>query len=334
MEPIRIGVLGAARISQIALYDPAKTTGTPLLAIAARDRARAEAIAEQVGIPRVYDSYQDVIDDPEVEAIYNPLPNGLHAPWNLRAVAAGKHVLTEKPFASNTDEARLVHAAGLEADVHVIDAIHYRYHPLIARMVEIVESGEVGELVGVEGTMVMPSPSASDVRWSRALAGGSMMDIGMYAIHGSRQVSHLLGGEPEVVRANGGEVREHPGVDAWMNVVLEYPNGVKANVVSSMVADQMDFSLRYVGSKGSVFAPAFIQPWLNDELIVTIDADTRVEHAGTRTTYTYQLEAFTRLLRTGEPMATDSADAIRQAEYLDRCYVLAGMEPRPETVLT
>ena len=333
MEPVRFGVLGAARISGIALYDPARETGTPLLAIAARDRRRAETIAEEVGIPRVYDSYQDVIDDPEIEAIYNPLPNGLHGPWNLRAIAAGKHVLTEKPFASNTTEATLVHDSGVAAGVHVIDAIHYRYHPLRHRMVELAESGELGDVVAVEATMVMPPPGDADPRWNAALAGGSMMDIGMYALHGARQVAHLLGGEPMVVSAEGGEIERHPGTDAWMHATLEYPNGVQAKITSDMTAGHKDFSLRFIGTKGNAYAPAFVQPWENDTIIVTTEAGQRVEHTSTKTTYLYQLEAFTRLLRLGEAMPTDSADAIRQAELIDRCYVLAGMQPRPVTVL-
>lgn len=333
MQPLAMGVLGAARISNIALYEPARATATPLLAIAARDRVRAQAIADEVGIPRVYDSYQEVIDDPEVEAIYNPLPNGLHGPWNLRAIAAGKHVLTEKPFASNAAEAQVVHEAAAAAGVHVVEAFHYRYHPLIGRMVEIVESGEIGELSSIDAVMVMPAPADTDPRWDFALAGGSMMDIGLYAIHGARQVSHLLGGDPQVIRAEGGEVETHPRTDAWLNAVLEFPNGVHANITSSMVAPAVNFSLRYVGTAGEVFAPAFIQPWLNDEIVVTTGAGVRVEHAGPRTTYTYQLEAFTRLIRHGVPMPTDSADAVKHMAYLDRCYELAGLELRPTTVL-
>src|SRR6266542_4823668 len=105
-EPIRLGVLGAARIAERAIVTPAKDTGARLVAIAARDRKRAEEYAEEHGIERVLDSYADVLADPEVEAIYNPLPNGLHGPWNLAAVQAGKHVLSEKPFASNAEEDR------------------------------------------------------------------------------------------------------------------------------------------------------------------------------------------------------------------------------------
>ncbi|MFL6134890.1 MAG: Gfo/Idh/MocA family protein, partial [Nocardioidaceae bacterium] len=105
MEPLRIGVLGAARISELSIVGPAAATATRLVAVAARDRGRAETFARTHGIERVHDSYADVVNDPEVEAIYNPLANSLHAPWNKTAIVAGKHVLTEKPFASNTTEA-------------------------------------------------------------------------------------------------------------------------------------------------------------------------------------------------------------------------------------
>ncbi|HEV3463343.1 MAG TPA: Gfo/Idh/MocA family oxidoreductase, partial [Actinomycetota bacterium] len=107
-EPLRIGVLGAARIAALAIVDPARTTGDRLVAVAARDRRRAEAFAASHGVERVLDTYADVVTDPEVEVVYNPLANGLHGPWNLAAIAAGKHVLTEKPSASNAEEAREV----------------------------------------------------------------------------------------------------------------------------------------------------------------------------------------------------------------------------------
>src|SRR4028118_1064901 len=115
MEPLRVGVLGTARIAEAAIVVPAHATGTRLVAVAARDRTRAEAFAAQHGVEKALDSYAEVLADPEVEAIYNPLPNGLHAPWNLAAIAAGKHVLSEKPLAADADEAREVRAAGRAA---------------------------------------------------------------------------------------------------------------------------------------------------------------------------------------------------------------------------
>jgi predicted dehydrogenase len=124
VEPLRIGVLGAARISTAAIAAPARLTGTRLVAVAARDRARAEAFAAEHGVGRVLDSYADVLADPEVEAIYNPLANGLHGPWNLAAVDAGKHVLSEKPSASDAVEARAVRDAAARAGVLVMEAFH------------------------------------------------------------------------------------------------------------------------------------------------------------------------------------------------------------------
>ena len=121
MEPLRIGIIGAARIAPDSIVTPAKLTGARLVGIASRDRGRAEAFAAAHGVERVLDSYADVIADPEVEAIYNPLANGLHAPWNLAAIAAGKHVLSEKPFASNAVEAAEVRDAGRRAAVVVAD---------------------------------------------------------------------------------------------------------------------------------------------------------------------------------------------------------------------
>lgn len=326
--PLRLGVLGAARISDIAIIQPAHATGARLVAVAARDRSRAEAFADQHGFERVLDSYQDVIDDPEVEAIYNPLANSLHGPWNLKAVAAGKHVLTEKPYASNADEARAVRDAAKAAGVHVVEAFHYRYHPLMQRMLELAGSGEIGDLQLVEARMLMPPPAAGDPRWLADLAGGGLMDVGCYATHAIRDLGEFAGGPPSVLRAAGGEIPEYPGVDAWLSTDLVYPNGVPARLESSMTHGVLDFSLRVVGSKGEAFAPAFLQPHLDDRVIVTTGTSQRVEEMGPRTTYTYQLEAFARLIREGTPMITDSDDAVETMAFIDEIYRAAGMSPR------
>ncbi|MBK9738045.1 MAG: Gfo/Idh/MocA family oxidoreductase [Actinobacteria bacterium] len=326
--PLRLGVLGAARISEIAIIKPAHATGARLVAVAARDRGRAEAFGVQHGFERVLDTYQDVIDDPEVEAIYNPLANGLHGPMNLRAIEAGKHVLTEKPYASNAAEARIVRDAAKAKGVHVVEAFHYAYHPLMKRMIELAGSGEIGDLQLVEARMLMPPPPAGDPRWQAALAGGGLMDVGCYAVHAIRDLSGLGGGEPTVVRARGAEIPAHLGVDAWMSADLVFPSGLPARLESSMTHGVLDFSLRLVGSLGEAFAPAFLQAHLDDRIIVTVGTDQHVESMGSRTTYTYQLEAFARLVREGVPMATDSDDAVVTMQMIDDIYLAAGMEPR------
>ena len=333
MEPLRLGVLGAARISDIAIVQPAHITGDRLVAVAARDPQRAKAFADQHGFERVLATYQDVIDDPEVEAIYNPLANGLHGPWNLAAVAAGKHVLSEKPYASNAGEARRVRDAARAAGVHVVEAFHYRYHPLISRMIELAGNGEIGDLQRIEARMLMPPPPAGDARWDWPLAGGSVMDVGCYAVHALRDMSMYGGGEPRILRARGGEIPAHPGIDAWLSADLEYPNGLPATLESGMTHGVLDFSLRLVGAQGEAYAPAFLLPHMDDRIFVTVGTDQRVEEMGARLSYTYQLEAFARLLRDGEPMITDADDAVITMQMIDDLYVAAGMLPRPVTAI-
>jgi predicted dehydrogenase len=327
-EPLRLGVLGAARISGIAIIQPAHTIGARLVAVAARDRKRAEAFAAEHGFERVDDDYQAVLDDPEVEAIYNPLANALHAPWNLKAIEAGKHVLTEKPFASNAAEARRVRDAATSAGVHVVEAFHYAYHPQMARMLELAGGGEIGDIRYVEARMLMPPPAAGDPRWQADLAGGGLMDVGCYAVHAIRDMASIGGGDPEIVRATAGEIPEYPGTDAWLSADFTYPTGLMAHLESSMTHGSWDFSLRIVGTKGEAYGPRFIQSHLDDRIIVTVGTEQREEFLGSRSTYTYQLEAFTELIRHGVPMRTDADDAVITMQMIDDLYVAAGMRPR------
>jgi predicted dehydrogenase len=333
VEPLRLGVLGAARIAGAAIAAPARLTGARLVAVAARDRARAQAFADEHGVERVLGSYAELVADPEVEAVYNPLANGLHAPWNLAAVRAGKHVLTEKPSASDAAEAREVRDAAAAAGVRVVEGFHYLYHPLAQRLLDVVASGEIGELQRVEVHMEMPPPAPGDPRWSLELAGGAVMDVGCYGLHLHRVLGRFAGGEPVVTAARGREREGAPGVDEWMEVELAFPSGLPGSVRTSMAADERDFSCRVVGSRGEVAAPSFVLPHLDDRLLVTADGERRVEQLGTRSSYAYQLEAFAAGVRDGAPVATDADDAVASAELVDATYRAAGFPLRPRTVL-
>ncbi|MEV0793490.1 Gfo/Idh/MocA family oxidoreductase [Kribbella sp. NPDC050459] len=333
MEPLRIGILGAARISGRAIVEPAKLTGARLVAVAARDAGRAEAFAAEHGVERVHASYQQLLDDPEIEAIYNPLANGLHGPWNLRALAAGKHVLTEKPSAANATEARQVRDAVHSSGLVFMEAFHYAYHPVMRRLQELIAKGELGDLQHVEATMVMPPPPEDDPRWSLPLAGGAVMDVGCYALHAQRMFGQYAGGAPRLIGARAGERKRMPGVDEWLNADLEFPSGATGAVRTSMAAEDVEFSLKVVGSRGEAFAPFFVLPQNDDRVIVTTKEDTWVEHLGTRTSYTYQLEAFASAVRNGAPLLTDADDALATMELIDACYVAAGMEPRPVSTI-
>ncbi|GAA3233433.1 hypothetical protein GCM10017691_29040 [Pseudonocardia petroleophila] len=223
--PLRIGILGAARITGQALVDPAKETGDRLVAVAARDPRRAEAFAAEHGVERVVGSYADVLVDPEVEIVYNPLANALHGPWNLAAVAAGKHVLSEKPFASNAAEARAVRDAAAAAGVVVLEGFHHAHHPVLLRLHELVASGELGALRRVEARFTMPAPPDDDPRWRLDLAGGALMDLGCYPLQCLRSFARWAGGEPSVSSATAGERAGHPGVDERVTAELGYPSG-------------------------------------------------------------------------------------------------------------
>lgn len=329
MEPLRLGILGAARITDLAVIKPATITGTRLVAVAARDPHRARSFAQQHGIERVHDTYLDVINDPEVEAVYNPLANSLHAQWNKAALAAGKHVFTEKPSASNAAEAAEVAAQVASTDQQFFEGFHYLWHPLITRLHEILASGEIGDLQHVETVMDMPAPADTDPRWSLELGGGALMDLGCYSLHSQRILAPFLGGEPELLDAKGGERAGHPGVDEWLTAELRFPNGVTGTAGCNMASDRHQMSHRLIGSTGEAVIKDFVNPHNDDRLVVTTGDDTRTEHLGNRSTYTYQLETFTTAVRTGVPARTDAADAVKTMRLIDACYEAIGLSPRP-----
>lgn len=230
---VRFGILGAARIAPAALIRPAaRDAEATVEVIAARDPLRASAYAKRHAIPRVADSYEAVVSDPGIDAVYVPLPNSLHAEWTLAALSAGKHVLCEKPFTANAAEAETVAAAAAEAEeagLVVMEAFHYRYHPLALRMREIVHSGELGRLRHIEAWMCASIPNKSDIRYQHSLAGGAMMDMGCYVVH----LARMLGGEVSGVRSAAAKLQS-PEVDRAMSAELEFPSGHIASVLCSM----------------------------------------------------------------------------------------------------
>ena len=330
--PLRIGLLGASRIAPHAVLEPARRGGHRVVVVAARDRRRAERYAAEHGIERVAGSYADVMAHPEVEVVYNPLANGLHGPWNLAAIAAGRHVLSEKPFSSDAEEAEEVRDAAATAGVAAVEAFHYVHHPLTRRLEALLGAGELGDLREIEVDMVMPPPPDEDPRWSLELAGGSLMDVGCYALHLARVLGRWAGGAPRVVAATAQERRGHPGVDERLTARLEYPGGATALVRSAMDAPEVRFAFRVVGSRAEAAAGNFVLPHLDPRLTVTPHGrEPRVEHLGTRPSYDFQLDALAAHLRTGAPLRTDADDAVEQMRLVDACYLAAGLPLRPRS---
>ena len=327
-KPLRIGILGAARIAPSAIIYPAQATGHKLVAVGARDKSRAVEFAKQYQIQKSYGSYQEVLDDPEIDVIYNALHNSAHAPWNIKALAAGKHVLSEKPSASNAAEAKEVVAAVSKSGKIFMEGFHYYYHPVFQRLLAIIKSGEIGEVIKVESALLIPMPKPGDLRLQFDLAGGSLMDVGCYAIHSQRMISQLItDGEPAVVKA---EANAPDGkIDTKLYVQLKYPNGVAALAKGDFETEGMQAPLTVTGSKGSVYLPNFVAAGLDPRVIVESGGQKRVEHLPSISTYTYQLLAFADAVDLGKPVKTDAKDALAQSALIDSAYLSAHLPLRP-----
>jgi predicted dehydrogenase len=322
---LRIGILGAARIAPSAVIKPAGNVADAVIgAVAARDRTRADAFAAKHGIPKVHDSYAALVADPELDAIYNPLPNGLHAEWTIAALEAGKHVLCEKPFTANAKEAEAVAAVATRTGLVVMEAFHYRYHPLAKRMREIVDSGELGEIRRVETALCFPLPKFSDIRYQYDLAGGATMDVGTYTVHMAR----LLGREePEVVSAVAR--KRTPDVDRAMRAELKFPGGHSGRITCSMWSTWLIQTFaRVIGDHGELHVINPTSPQLWHRMRVKSGGTARTEKFSRKPTYEYQLEAFCAAVLRGEPTLTPPADSIANMRVLDAIYLAAGMKPR------
>ncbi len=322
---IRIGILGAANIAPLALVNPAgEHAEVEVAAVAARDEPRGRAFAAKHGIPRVHETYDALIADPNLDAVYIPLPNGLHGRWTRAAVAAGKHVLCEKPFTANAIEAREIAEVAARSNRVVMEAFHYRYHPLSRRVEEIIASGELGKLTRVEAALCFPLPRFSDIRYNYSLAGGATMDAGCYAVH---MVRTFGGSTPEVVSAQA-KLRD-PRVDRAMTAEVKFAGGHTGRIRCSMWSSRLlQISARVVGEHGEVRVLNPVLPHLINRLSVRTPAGKRVERFPRRASYAYQLDAFAAAVLRGEPFETTPEDAIENMTVIDAIYRAAGLPLR------
>lgn len=324
-NPLRIGILGAARIAPLALINPAKKNADVVVtAVAAREASRAQAYATKHGITSVRDSYEALLVDPDIDAIYNPLPNGLHGKWTRAALDVGKHVLCEKPFTANAAEAREIAELAAKSGRVVMEAFHYRYHPLTLRAEEIIASGELGALKHVEAALCFPLPKFSDIRYNYALAGGATMDAGCYAVH---MVRTFGGSTPEVVSAQA-KLRDRQ-IDRAMTAELRFSGGHTGRVRCSMWSSRLlQISARVVGEHGElrIFNP--VMPHYFHRLTVRSPESKRVERFGRRASYAYQLDAFVGAVLRGEPIKTTPEGAIENMTVIDAIYRAAGLPLR------
>lgn len=327
-ETIRIGLLGAARITPKAVIEPVRSLpGVEITCVAARDRERAEAYAATHGIGAVVSGYRQLVESPDVDVVYNPLPMSLHAEWTIAALRAGKHVLCEKPLASNAAEAaEMVQVAGETGQV-LGEAFHYRYHPMFERILTEVASGRIGAVRRLEGvfdvTISRIDPrGALDIRWDYAASGGSLMDLGCYPMS---WVRHVTGEEPEVVSAEA--VEDPPGIDASMSAELRFPSGVTASVSSSMERGP-EIVLRIEGTEGSIEAVNPLAPQNGNRLTITTAGGTTSGPVDAGGTYDHMMRAFVDHLVHGAPYPTAGQDSVANMAAIDAVYRAAGLPLR------
>lgn len=321
--------MGAARIASAALLRPVqRQSAAAVVAIASRERARAAELAHRWSIPHVHADYDSLVTDPSVDAIYVALPPSLHAEWTLRAMAQGKHVLCEKPFATNAREAARVAAAASAAGVVAMEAFHSLYHPLARVMRELVLGGAVGTLTHVSAQFYGRDRPVGDIRRRYELGGGALMDLGCYCV---RLLRWLHAGDPSVTDARA--VLWSPGVDRMLRAELVWPDGCRGTVACGYRRWRIPSARLHVrGTSGEMVVLNPVMPHLGHLLVLRRGARLSARRVPGQSTYWHQLEAFTSAVRTGGKVVSDAWDAVENMRVIDAIYQRAGLPSRGGTL--
>ena len=325
MTQYRIGCLGAARIAPKALVDPAQVCGdAELSVVGARDLKRAEAFAERFGFQTAVEGYAAVIESPDVDLVYNPLPANLHAEWTIRALRAGKHVLCEKPFAMNLEEASAVLAVANETGQRVVEAFHHRYHPVYQTFLDWIAEGAIGtpRRFHAEFDAPIPNRGGREIRHFPETGGGAFMDLGCYPLAWALSV---FGSAPETVTARA-TLTEH-GVDETLSAELTFPDGARATLSTSMAFSSTRHAhLEIEGDSGRIRFENPLAPQMGASLTLEQDGKcVRSAHIDRTTTYYFQLRALLDALTDGSPLPTEGDAILRQHSLIDQIYAAAGL---------
>jgi xylose dehydrogenase (NAD/NADP) len=313
---VRWGVVSTARINDKLLAGARLAAGVDVVAVGSRDRTRGEAFAAEHGIGRVHGSYEDLLADPDVEAVYIPLPNSLHVPWSIRALEAGKHVLCEKPLTRRAADAEAAFDAADRAGRLLMEAFMWRYHPLTEALVRL--AAEIAPLRVVRAAFGFPMPpeDVSNVRLQASLEGGALMDVGCYCVSALR----LLGGEPE--RVHGELVPGGDGVDARFAGALRLAGGVLGTFDCGFDVPPRG-AIEVVGKGGTLVAS---DPWHGVTPSLTlarpgeVPSDVPVAAANP---YQLELEDMSAAIRSGGAPRLGREDAVGQARAIEALYAAA-----------
>jgi D-xylose 1-dehydrogenase (NADP+, D-xylono-1,5-lactone-forming) len=309
---IRWGILSTARITRKFLAGIDGSETGEVQAVASRDADRAAEFARRHGIPRAYGAYEQLLADPEIDAVYIALPNALHLEWSRRALEAGKHVLCEKPLGRHPAEVAAAFDVAERRGRLLMEAFMYRHHPQTERLLALVADGSIGRLRLVRGAFSFPLHDPSDIRLSRQLEGGALMDVGCYCVHAARQ----LGGVAEQVSAFqmiGGD-----GVDIVFVGGLRFPHTVLAQFDAGFRLAARD-ELEVVGEEGTLSLP---DPWHCLSPGIDLRRDGAVERIEipAANSYTLQADNFAAAVRGEAPPLLGRADAVDQARTIEALY--------------
>jgi D-xylose 1-dehydrogenase (NADP+, D-xylono-1,5-lactone-forming) len=322
-EAVRWGILSTADINEKVLAGVQGSPAVDVVAVGSRSAERAQEFASAHGIPRAHGSYEDLLANPDVEAIYIPLPNGLHVEWTLAALAAGKHVLCEKPLSPRAEEVERCFDAAERAGLVLSEGFMWRHHPQAERLESVVRGGAIGELRLVRAAFSFPLDRFPDVRWDAELDGGALLDVGCYCVSGARL---LAGAEPE--RVTGESVLADSGVDSRFAGTLRFPGDVLAVFDCGFDIAPRD-ELEAIGSSGSLFLD---DPWHSAEPRIELRAGSvelvEVERANP---YRLELEDVSAAIRGEREPRLGRADAVGQARALE-ALMRSAAEGRPVAV--
>ncbi len=326
VQPVRWGVVSTAAIGTEKVIPAMQKSGlTNVTAIASRTAGRAEQVAADLGIPRSYASYDELLADDEIEAVYIPLPNDMHREWTIAAAEAGKHVLCEKPLALTADEAREMVAASQDAGVLLMEAFMYRLHPLWTEAMGLIDAGAIGEVRGVNSVFSYYNDDPSNIRNILAAGGGALYDIGCYTVSVARLI---FGGEPQRVKS---AIERDPemGIDIVTTAILEFDEGMATFLCSTRM--ESDQRVEILGSQGRLVVeiPFNIPPDRPTRLLQIeggdppVAPDVVVHEIPTADAYTVQADVFSDAVRNGTTLPFQPEDAVSNLEVIQQIFAEA-----------
>lgn len=314
MKKLRWGILSTANIAQEWLIPAMQESEyAEVVAVASRDLARAEAYAKECNIPSAFGSYEELLQNPGIDAIYNPMPNHLHIPWSIKAIEAGKHVLCEKPIGLDAVETQKLIDLAEQTNLVVMEAFMYRFHPQWARVQELIKSGELGAIKHVQASFTYHNTDPKNVRNMPGIGGGGIMDIGCYCISAIRLI---FGKEPLRVIGNL-ELDPEFQTDRHASGMLDFGDGMATfNCSTQSNASQM---VKIIGEKGTLWVenPFYRRDDMPSRILVQRDHENEEIIVGHHNQYLDQINAFSLAALNGQPTPTPLADALANMKVID-----------------